>query len=37
MMTQWEAIDIDDALLLLSKDFRGISEIRKYAIGRLEL
>ncbi|CAD7928260.1 unnamed protein product [Amoebophrya sp. A120] len=36
LMSQWQAIDTDDALALLSKDFRGVAEVRRYAVDRLE-
>lgn len=36
LLGHWSPIDIDDALELLSKDFRGIREVRQYAVERLE-
>uniref|UniRef100_A0A7S2QCL9 phosphatidylinositol 3-kinase n=1 Tax=Zooxanthella nutricula TaxID=1333877 RepID=A0A7S2QCL9_9DINO len=35
LMGHWSPVDIDDALELLSKDFRGIAEVRRYAVERL--
>lgn len=36
LLGQWSPVDIDDALELLSKDFRGIREVRRHAVERLE-
>jgi len=36
LLGHWSLVDIDDALELLSKDFRGIHEVRQYAVKRLE-
>ena len=36
LLQKWAPIDVDDALELLSKDFMGVAEIRKYAVSRLE-
>lgn len=36
LLGHWSPVDIDDALELLSKDFRGIREVRRHAVERLE-
>lgn len=36
LLGHWSLVDIDDALELLGKDFRGIGEVRKHAVDRLE-
>ncbi|CAE8650253.1 unnamed protein product [Polarella glacialis] len=36
LLGHWSPVDIDDALELLSKDFRGVSEVRRHAVRRLE-
>jgi len=36
LLGSWSPVDIDDALELLSKDFRGIREVRQHAVDRLE-
>lgn len=36
LLGQWSEIDIDDALELLSKDFRNTREVRAHAVERLE-
>jgi len=35
LLGRWSPVDIDDALELLSKDFRGVSEVRRHAVARL--
>eukprot|EP00930_Biecheleria_cincta_P041249 TRINITY_DN28248_c0_g1_i1.p1 TRINITY_DN28248_c0_g1~~TRINITY_DN28248_c0_g1_i1.p1 ORF type:complete len:948 (+),score=185.87 TRINITY_DN28248_c0_g1_i1:89-2932(+) len=36
LLDHWSPVDIDDALELLSKDFRGVPEVRQHAVRRLE-
>jgi len=36
LLHHWSPVDIDDALELLSKDFRGSREVRRHAVERLE-
>jgi len=36
LLGKWSLVDIDDALELLGKEFRGISEVRRHAVSRLE-
>eukprot|EP00392_Amoebophrya_sp_AT5.2_P002460 g2465.t1 len=35
LMTAWQKVDREEALALLSKDFRGVAEVRRYAVDRL--
>ncbi|CAD7925832.1 unnamed protein product [Amoebophrya sp. A25] len=35
LMRQWSQVGTDDALAFLSKDFRGVAEVRRYAVDRL--
>lgn len=36
LLGHWSPVDFDDALELLSKDFRGVREVRCHAVARLE-
>ncbi|CAK0874879.1 unnamed protein product [Prorocentrum cordatum] len=36
LLGHWSKVDIDDALELLSKDFRGVPQVRRHAVRRLE-
>lgn len=36
LISEWEAIEVDQALELLSASFAGINPLRRYAVKRLE-
>lgn len=36
LISEWEAIEVDHALELLSASFAGINSLRRYAVKRLE-
>lgn len=36
LISEWEAIEVDHALELLSASFAGINPLRRYAVKRLE-